>query len=224
MKNLSNVDIHQFLSQCEGKFVEGRTTQYEGKTYAIPYSTVVINNTKIVGLRENEKRLELLERTIDEHSSSRQSYMDIGCNIGVFVKYFSDKFSSVMGIDAEPYYINQAKFLFEDIKDSYVLNNLNTISLGSLVTEPIDVITSLSMIEYITNKKKFVKDLYSLTNELCIIEGHSEDIKLGYDIIYENMLKKKDWEVTRLPDVTDAGINAPQDTQAKGRPIWICKK
>ena len=224
MKNLSNVNIHEFLKRCDPSFVEGRTMIYEDKTYAIPYSTVTVQGVKLEGLRENEERLEFLETLIDEHSTKRDSYLDIGCNLGVFVKYFSDKFSKVTGIDAEPYYNGQAKFLFPEIEGSFILNNLNTVSLKDLGVGPVDVITSLSMIEYLTDKKKFVADLYELTNDLCIVEGHSEDIKLGYDKTYEALLEAHDWEVTRQSSTTDVGINAPADTRKDGRPIWVCKK
>jgi SAM-dependent methyltransferase len=224
MKNLSEVDIHEFLSRCNSRFVEGRTMQYEGETYAIPYSTVTVQGVKIKGLRENESRIKLLENLMDEHSEGRKSYLDIGCNLGVFVKHFSDKFDNVTGIDAEPYYNEQAKFLFSDIKDSYILNNLNSKPLSRLSLLPMDVITCLSMIEYISDKTQFVGDMYNLTNELCIVEGHSEDIKLGLDRDYENLLREKDWEVTRLEETTDVGINAPEHTQKDGRPLWICRK
>lgn len=80
------------------------------------------------------------------------------------------------------------------------------------------------MFEYINDKHQFAKDLCSLTKELCIVEGHSEDIVLGHDVTYEAILREQDWTVTRIEEVTDAGINAPQRTQATGRPVWLCQK
>tara|TARA_R110000824_G_scaffold201043_2_gene385102 strand:+ start:766 stop:1440 length:675 start_codon:yes stop_codon:yes gene_type:complete len=224
MKNLSNVDIHTFLSRCDRRFVEQRTMEYEGKTYAIPYSTVTIQDTKIKGLRENEKRLELYEKLINEHTTGRKSFLDVGCNLGVFVRYFSDMFEEVKGVDNEPYYNGQSRFLFPDIADSFVLNDINFVGLADLLKEPFDVITSNSMFEYINDKHQFAKDLCSLTKELCIVEGHSEDIVLGHDVTYEAILREQDWTVTRIEEVTDAGINAPQRTQATGRPVWLCQK
>ena len=95
MKNLSNVDIHDFLSKCQGAKVEGRSIEYEGKSYSIPYSTVKIQGRLINGLRENEERIKLFTDIILEDKGDKLSYLDIGCNLGVFVKNFSYIFDQV---------------------------------------------------------------------------------------------------------------------------------
>lgn len=225
MKNLSNVNIHEFLSRCDGAKVEFRRTSYEGKEYYIPYSTVKINNTLIKGLRENEERIELLTSIIENNVNEKSTYLDVGSNLGVFVRTFSFIFDNAYGVDYESYYINQAKFLYDDIKDNFQQADLNQIRLINIFPgKKFDTITALSMIEYIHNKKQFVGDLFDLTRGICIVEGHSEDIKLGHDKTYENILKSFDWTVTRLEQTTDVGINAPVDTFKYGRPLWLCKK
>jgi len=83
-------------------------------------------------------------------------------------------------------------------------------------------VTSLSMIEYINDKESFVQDLFNHTRLICIVEGHSEDIRKGLDEKYEKILKSQSWDVTRCPFLTEAGTNAPP--ASKGRPLWICKK
>ena len=224
MKNLSNVEIEDFLSRCKRERVEGRTTVYNGKTYAIPYSTVKIREVKISGLRENEERIKLFRNKITENTKKRKSYLDVGCNLGVFVRSFEDLFEEVSGIDYDEYYIGQCRFLYEDIADRFRRFDLNQERIVSLSTEGYDVITALSMIEYVNDQSQFVSDLHDMTNELCIIEGHSEDINKGLDIKYENIIKSFSWSVERLKETTDVGINAPVNTIATGRPVWICRK
>tara|TARA_R110001592_G_scaffold215613_2_gene469001 strand:+ start:5888 stop:6562 length:675 start_codon:yes stop_codon:yes gene_type:complete len=224
MKNLSNVKPEDFLLRCKGGFVENRKMIYKGVEYNIPYSTVTVGGERLEGLRENFKRFELYERLISEHTTGRNSYLDVGCNLGVFVRNFSDMFNSVTGVDYESYYIDQAKFLFEDLSDSFILNDINATPLTSFLSEPFDVITSNSMFEYISDKERFANHLCSLTKEMCIVEGHSEDIHLGHDVKYEKILKEQDWDVTRINETTDVGINAPEHTKNDGRPVWICKK
>jgi len=224
MKNLSNVKPEDFLSRCKGRFVEGRQMIYQGKQYPIPYSTVTCQGTKLEGLRENFKRFELYEKLINEHTKGRSSYLDVGCNLGVFVRNFSDMFDSVKGIDYESYYVDQAKFLFENLSDSFILNDINATPLMSFLSEPFDVITANSMFEYITDKERFANHLRQLTKEMCIVEGHSEDIHLGHDVKYEKILKDQDWNVVRIKETTDVGVNAPAHTRKDGRPVWICTK
>ena len=224
MKNLSNVDIHEFLSRCKRERVEGRTITHEGKEYAMPYSTVKIQDIVLSGLRENQERLSLFEKIIEDNSESRDSYLDIGSNLGVFVRSFDHIFQNVTGVDADRYYIEMCDFLYEEEDCNFILADLNIRRVTDFITSPCDVITALSMIEYINNKEQFVQDLYDLTNELCIVEGHSEDIIKGYDKKYEELLKSKNWKVQRADFTTDVGVNAPAATQETGRPLWICKK
>jgi hypothetical protein len=224
MKNLSNVDIHEFLSRCKRERVEGRTINYEGKEYAIPYSTVKIQDVVLPGLRENQERISLLEKIIEDNSKSRNSYLDVGSNLGIFVRSYDHLFKSTTGVDADQYYFDMCQFLYEDTNCKFVLADLNYHRLPKIFNSSYDVITALSMIEYIHDKQQFVEDLYNMTNEVCIIEGHSEDVKKKLDIEYENLLKTQGWKVERLSDTTDAGINAPADTWSTGRPIWVCKK
>jgi len=224
VKNLSNVDIEEFLSKCKRERVEGRTIVYNGKSYAIPYSTIKIGDVKISGLRENGQRIELFEKSIIEHTQNRKTYLDVGCNLGVFVRSFQDLFEEVSGIDYDDYYIQQCKFLYPDIKENFKIYDLNKERITELSEDNYDVITALSMIEYVQNKEQFVSDLYDSTNELCIIEGHSEDINKGLDFTYQEIIQSFPWQVQRLQETTDAGINAPSNTQATGRPVWLCKK
>ena len=224
MKNLSNVDIHEFLSRCKHTRVEGRTITYNNTEYAMPYSTVKVQDVLLEGLRENEKRIDLFEKIIKENSKSRNSYLDIGSNLGVFVRSFDHIFEKVSGIDADRYYIDMCEFLYEEEDCDFILADLNIKRITDFFDSPRDVITALSMIEYINDKEQFVQDLYDLTNELCIVEGHSEDIKKGLDKDYEKILRTQNWKVERYATTTDAGINAPANTWETGRPLWVCAK
>lgn len=224
MQNLSNVDIHEFLSRCDGSKVEHRRVEHEGRQYYIPYSTVKIQNKTIEGLRENGERIDLLRGIINDNVTDKNSYLDVGSNLGVFVKSLSDLFDSVNGVDYEDYYIGQSKFLYPEISDSFQRVDLNQTRLTEVFKgQKFSTITALSMIEYINDKPQFIQDLHGLTDGICIVEGHSEDIKLGHDKKYELLLQGQPWSVERLSDTTDAGVNAPRDTQETGRPIWVCR-
>ena len=224
MKNLSNADIKEFLSRCVGQSVMGYKVKYDGKQYFMPYETITIQNQKITGLRENEERLLLIEKIIKDKKPPLGSYLDVGCNLGVFVSYFQDIFNEVAGIDCDSYNISQCHFLYPPIKESFTLSDINTKRLSAHYASPFNVITALSMIEYINNKENFIKDLYDLTTNICIIEGHSEDVNKGLDLYYEKLIRGRPWGVTRLEENTDVGLNAPENTINQGRVMWVCEK
>ena len=218
MKNLSNVSVPEYLTKLQQ--FENFQIEFEGSTYPMPYSTMVIQDHKLQGLRENEERLVLFDKIIDEYVDDKNSYLDVGSNQGVFVRHFNDQFENVAGVEASPYYIDLCRFLYSDM-DVFTHADLNQQPLSSLFSEPVDVITSLSMIEYIHDKKAFVEDLYNLTGKICIVEGHSEDFAKNLDHVYEGFLTSQDWTVVRRPEVTDPGLNAPPSA---GRPLWVCIK
>jgi hypothetical protein len=224
MKNLSNSNVEEFLKICKPERVEGRTLVYNGREYAIPYSTIKVQDILLPGLRENEKRLELFENIILENTSTRSTYLDIGCNLGVFVKSFNHLFEAVLGIDYDEYYIGQCRFLYPEMRDAFKVVDLNKNRIPEVIDRQVDVITALSMVEYIEDKKQFISDIYESVRELCIIEGHSEDIVKGYDIEYEKIIMSFPWKVTRLEETTDVGVNAPVNTRPFGRPVWVCIK
>ena len=224
MDSISNVDPHEFLDRCDPTRVEHRTMEFEGHQYSIPYSTIQIGEDKLEGLRENEERIDLLRNIISDNAASPMVHLDIGSNLGVFVESLKDMFESSTGVDADPYYIEQCNFLYPDTKSEFHLCDLNKTSLGEKFDGPFDVITALSMLEYIKDKEQFITDLYNLTGQVCIVEGHSEDIIKGFDLQYEEMLEVQPWTVTRMEETTDVGINAPLATVKTGRPIWVCVK
>lgn len=224
MRSISNVDPHEFLDRCEANRVEHRTIDFEGHQYAMPYSTIQIGDDKLQGLRENEERIDLLRGIIEEHADYPSSHLDVGSNLGVFVESLKDMFDTSTGVDADPYYIGQCEFLYPDSDSNFKLMDLNQNRLTDEFQMGFDVITSLSMLEYIKDKDEFVSDLFWLTEQVCIVEGHSEDIIKGYDKTYEELLQSQDWDVKRLEEVTDVGINAPLATVKTGRPVWVCVK
>jgi hypothetical protein len=140
------------------------------------------------------------------------------------VRSFDHIFEEVYGVDADWYYVEQCRYLYPDLESSFTLGDLNVTRLTDIFSSSKDVVTALSMIEYIDDKQAFVGDLFSLTNELCIVEGHSESIECGADAVYDSLLRTQNWEVEKLPITTDAGYNAPEATKNIGRPLWICKK
>ncbi len=246
-QNTSDVDPHEFLSKCKGEAVEQLQFQFEGRTYFRPYASVILGGKKIRGLREIFNRFDLFEKIMDENDVDFKSYLDIGCNMGVFVEYFGRRFQRAHGIEKDQYYLGLQKFLYgddprttfswdeliEDMKrtgtssdqDSSIRFHKIDINDGDWRQEfprNVEVITALSMIEYISDREQFVKDLYDLTGKICIVEGHSMDMNDGLDSGYEELLKSQPWTVERRTELTDNGLNAP--ATAKGRPVWVCKK
>ena len=209
-----------FLSQLQGDRVEHHKMTYKGVEYAKPYQTIFLNGEEISGLREMKSRFDLIKSIFDENSIKYDSYLDIGCNLSYFPYRFSSHFKKVQGIEGDSYYVNLVKQLYPSL--NILHNNLNDKPLREIIAAPVECITALSMIEYINNKDSFIKDLYNLSQNLVIVEGHSLDINSGKDIYYESLLNKQPWTVTRHSILTDNGINAPKE--AKGRPLWICKK
>lgn len=205
---------------------DGLQIEYKGKLYYRPYQTFEFKGETFEGLREMTKRKELFIDLINKHVVQKDSYLDIGCNMGYFVKNFSTIFQSVTGIDYNSYYTWFAKTVYPDIAESYYNYDINSYGLSSFFgNKRFNFITSLSMIEYIVDKKKFVEDIYGLLKPggFVIFEGHSMDINLGHDVKYEDIIKSLPWaHFERLVERTDNGINAP--SAALGRPIWICKK
>jgi len=201
---------------------EYHTIDYKGKKYWMPYVTFEINGETIPGLRKGKERAILLESIMREYKIKFKTYLDVGCNMGYFVFYFSKKFKEVDGLDFSIGYLNFARTVYKEIADRFHYNDLNKISLSSWTNgRKFEVVTALSIIEYINDKSNFVKDLYDITERLCIVEGHSEDEIKGLNIFYENLLKEQPWEVIRRPERTDAGINAPTKI---GRLLWVCLK
>ena len=213
----------EILEMFPSRLVESRTFNYNGKTFFVPYETIYINGEKFNGLRKNKDRAELFDKILEEKNVEYKRHLDVGSNLGFFVHHFSKKFETNNGVELESFYTNMCNdILYPELSGRFINNDLNIKPLRDLFTEQFNVITALSMIEYINDKNKFVEDLYNLTKEVCIVEGHSEDIKKGLDIYYENILKSKDWDVQRYHQLTEAGTNAPSDSP--GRPLWICTK
>lgn len=213
----------EILEMFPSRLVESRTFNYNGKTFFVPYETIYINGEKFNGLRKNTDRAELFDKILEEKNVEYKRHLDVGSNLGFFVHHFSKKFETNNGVELESFYTNMCNdILYPELSGRFINNDLNIKPLRDLFTEQFNVITALSMIEYINDKNKFVEDLYNLTKEVCIVEGHSEDIKKGLDIYYENILKSKDWDVQRHHQLTEAGTNAPSDSP--GRPLWICTK
>lgn len=198
----------------------GFTFKYQGQTYNKPYETLMLDGHEIQGLRENKVRLPLLDSIITEYTSHRDSYLDIGSNLGTVPNHFRKSFREVFGVEGDGHYMNLAKQIYPGLGIMHM--NLNQVRLTHVIRRKFDVITALSMIEYIIGKKEFVQDLYDLTQYVCIVEGHSEDIHRGTDKEYEALLKTQPWTVIRRPELTDPGINAP--SHSVGRPLWVMVK
>ena len=213
----------EILEMFPSRLVESRTFTYNGKTYYQPYETIFINGEKFNGLRKNTDRAELFDKILESKNIDFDSHLDVGSNLGFFVHHFSKKFKKSNGVEMESFYTDMCNdILYPELKGHFINNDLNVKPLRELFTEQFNLITSLSMIEYINDKRKFVEDLYNLTKQVCIVEGHSEDISKGLDSVYEKLLRSKDWDVERYSELTEAGSNAPSNSP--GRPLWICTK
>lgn len=215
----------EVLSLLRGDLVEGHTFKYGKQTFFRPYQTIVVNEEKINGLREDEERAELFKKIILDSKCELNSYLDIACNLGFFVNYFSSVFKKVCGIDMEDLYIKIHKLIYKKENMRFIHANLNKMKLKYAVSpdKEYDVVTALSMIEYIDNKKEFIDFLFNMTKYICIIEGHTMDKNLGHDEFYDQLIRSVTWKkVERFDNITDAGINAP--TNNLGRPLWICYK
>lgn len=209
----------QFLSQLNPDRVEQHRINYKGQVFARPYQTVFINGEEIPGLREMKQRFALFKSIFDENKVNYTSYLDVGCNLSYFPRQFSQFFGDVTGVEYDSYYINLVRQLYPQL--NVIQNDLNQKRLSQLFNRKFECITALSMIEYIHDKHSFVKDLYDLSEKVVIVEGHSLDINNGNDNHYEAILRTQPWSVTRIPTLTDNGINAPPE--AKGRPVWVCR-
>jgi len=212
----------EILEMFPARLVESRTFNYKGKTYFVPYETIYINGEKFSGLRKNTDRAELFDKILKEKNVEYKKHLDVGSNLGFFVHHFSSQFENNFGVELESFYVGMCNILYPELEGRFINNDLNVKPLRDIFTEQFNVVTALSMIEYINDKHSFVDDLYNLTSQVCIVEGHSEDINKGLDSLYESILKTKDWYVERYPTLTEAGTNAPSNSQ--GRPLWICTK
>lgn len=197
------------------------TVEYEGQRYPMPYETLKIGGVTIQGVRENAGRFHLLESLLAPVQRKR-SLLDIGSNLGTTATHFAQHFEQVTGIEAQLLYHTLSRELWPDVR--FIHSDLNRTTLGRLMGgETFSVVLALSMIEYIRDKRTFVEDLYRATEQVCIVEGHSETIyPKGLDGEYEALLKSQPWTVTRRPELTDNGLNAPR--HCVGRPIWVCTK
>ncbi len=211
--------IKEILAQLP--YQEGRMVTYEGVRYNAPYETITIGDVTIEGLRENTKRLPLLESIIQEYKAPQESLLDIGSNLGTTAAYFRPRFREVCAIEGDKTYVDLSKEIHPGLNVMWL--NLNVFPLTNTIRSRFSVVTALSMIEYIDDKAAFVHDLWKVTENLCIVEGHSEDIiPRGRDTEYEALLKTQAWEVVRRPELTDPGLNAP--AHSVGRPLWVCMK
>lgn len=197
------------------------TVEYGGERFPMPYETLTIGDMTIQGVRENGSRFRLLE-SILAPIQPKHSLLDIGSNLGTTAGHFSKHFDRVTGIEAQAIYYGLAKDLYPGVE--FHLADINRASLAGIIgARQFSAVLALSMIEYIQDKRTFVEDLYRATEQICIVEGHSEDIfPRQRHIYYEALLKTQPWTVERYAVNTDPGLNAPKWSQ--GRPVWVCRK
>lgn len=195
---------------------------FEGGVYNMPYETLTIGDHTIPGVRENLSRLALLDRLLTQYGVKRESLLDVGSNLGTTADHFANSFGLVTGIEAQAVYHSLSLDLWAGVR--FIHSDLNYTTLGRLLGgEVFSAVLALSVIEYIRDKQTFVEDLFNATEQVCIVEGHSETIyPKGLDGEYEALLKTQPWTVTRIPELTDNGLNAP--LHCVGRPVWVCAK
>jgi SAM-dependent methyltransferase len=199
----------------------GLTVAYGGETFPMPYETLTVGKETIPGVRENAERFRLLDICL-AGVQPKHSLLDIGCNMGTTAARFSQTFDHVVGIEAQAVYHGIARDLYPHAH--FIHADLNRSPLRDVTGGRVfSVVLALSMIEYIQDKRTFVEDLYQATEQVCVVEGHSEDIyPRQRHLQYEALLKSQPWTVERLPVNTDPGLNAPKWSQ--GRPVWVCRK
>lgn len=197
------------------------TVTYDGETYPMPYETLRAGNIVIPGVRENIRRLALLESLLAD-VQPKFSLLDIGSNMGTTAGHFAKSFDRVTGIEAQAVYHGLAVDLFPGV--TFIHADINLAPLAGITGGRVySAVLALSMIEYIHDKRTFVEDLFKATEQVCIVEGHSEDIyPRQRHKVYEDLLKTQSWTVERLQEVTDPGLNAPK--WSLGRPVWVCRK
>lgn len=201
----------------------GLTIQYNGKTYPMPYQELEFRPphfaVRFNGLRECQDRAKRFQVMMGEYGVNFRdgSYLDLGSNLGYFPYFFSAVFKKSFGIEKESRYVDIARRLYPEV--NYQQQDFNqSIFLPSGTFE---VITSLSMLEYITDKKGFLHEIYRHTGKLFILEGHSESVKKGEDKEFEALLLEGPWgHIERMSWTTEPGRNAPKDSP--GRPVWAC--
>jgi hypothetical protein len=217
------VEITSFLRQLP-PIDGGFRVQLGGpgsESFNMPYETLTIDGQEIQGLRENKFRLSLLDSILNEHQVHRHSLLDIGSNLGTTLAYFRPSFKEVYGLEGDMVFFRLCLQLYPDLP-IYPCKIQKLSSLKTIARRTFSAVFALSMIEYVPDKFQFASDLFEITQKICIVEGHSEDIHKGVDRVYEEILKDLPWTVTRRPELTDPGLNAPK--HSRGRPVWTCVK
>lgn len=210
------MEIAELLSRLP--YVEGHRSITNGIDHNTPYHTFTYQGVTVLGLRENVKRIALFKSLRRKWDRSLGAVLDIGCNLGTVGNAVGHGCS--VGIDEDPAIVGLG--LTVHPTTNFLCSSVNITRLGDKDLPKFPTTLCLSMLEYVKDKEKFLIDLYRLTERLCIIEGHSMDLLNGNADHYEALIRRQPWQVERLDELTDAGLNAPKESP--GRPVWVCLK
>jgi len=120
-------------------------------------------------IRINKPRMEFLDRLLPELRVNLElkTAIDAGCGIGVFSKHLATLGLSVVGFDARPENVEEARkrnpdisFCVHDIEDTRVLE------LGSF-----DVVLCYGLLYHLENLSRAIRILHALTGKVLITES-----------------------------------------------------
>lgn len=115
----------------------------------------------------------ILKKYYSEEELKKKTLCDVGCNTGYFLFEIFNKFKIKRAIGIEPRKTNleKARFIakyFRLPKNKYQLKQADI--LGKTMIPKSDIIIVSGVMHHLDNHLKALEKIYSITNELCIIE------------------------------------------------------
>jgi len=115
----------------------------------------------------------ILKQNYSEKELKEKTLCDVGCNTGYFLFEIFNKFKIKRGIGIDPrkWNLEKARFIakyFKLPKNRYQLKQADI--LGKTMIPKSDIVIVPGVMHHLDNHLKALEKIYSITNELCIIE------------------------------------------------------
>lgn len=159
------------------------------------------------------------------------SFIDAGCGNGWVVEYVKKMNNCIFssGVDGSSSMIKKAKLNYPD--NVYYMSNIES----WIPPKSVDFVFSMEVIYYLTNPKKFIKNIFNnwLNKNglfICALDYYFENESSHrwsqkYQIKNMNLLSKKEWfEIfsTFFKNIEISQINSKEGW--KGTLVFVCKK